>query len=123
MPLDAQRILFIGIPASAIPARTNTFFDTFNVDEFHLVAWNEETFVADTQEKTDQLFQSYHHPFVHRRFKELYAKKIAKIMSWIKDGRVLVIFRFLFGPGPQTDRQNSVVIVDVNQFIPLISQI
>src|SRR6267143_6672424 len=118
MPLDPQRTLFIGMPGSAIPARTYKFFDTVNVNEFQLIAWNAETFVADTQEKTGQSFQSYHHPFIYRRFKELYDEKIVQILGWIKDGHVLVIFPFLFSSGPQTDGPNGVVTIEVNQFPP-----
>ena len=54
MPLDPQRTLFIGVPANALPARTYKFFDTVDVNEFQLIAWNAETFAADTQEKTGQ---------------------------------------------------------------------
>jgi hypothetical protein len=63
MPLDRQRILFIGMPASAIPARPYNFLDTQNVNEFLLVAWNAETFPAGMQEKTGQSFESYNDPF------------------------------------------------------------
>jgi hypothetical protein len=118
MPLDPQRTLFIGVPASALPARTYKFFDTIDVNEFQLIAWNAETFAADTQEKTGQSFESYHHPFTYRRLKELYDEKIAQILSWTKDGHVLVIFPFLFNSGPRTDGKNGVVTIDVNQFPP-----
>jgi hypothetical protein len=96
MPLDPQRILFIGIPPGAIPVRTSKFFDMFNVNDFQLVAWNAETFVAETQEKTGQSFQSHHHPFVYRRFKELYEEKMTEILNWIRYGNVLIIFPYLF---------------------------
>jgi len=62
MPLDPQRTLFIGMPGSANTCSAVQVFDTVNVNEFQLIAWNAETFVADTQEKTGQSFQSYHHP-------------------------------------------------------------
>jgi len=81
MPLDPQRTLLIGMPVSAVLARTYKFFDTVDINEFRLIAWNAETFAADTQEKTGQSFESYHHPFTYRRFKELYDETIAKILS------------------------------------------
>ena len=118
MPLDPQRTLFIGMPASAIPVRTCKFFNSFNVSEFQLVAWNVETFVADTQETTGQSFESYHHSFIYRRFKEMYDEKIAQLLSWTKDGHVLVIFPYLFGSRLQTDGKNGVVTIDVNEFPP-----
>jgi len=68
----------------------------FNVNDFQLVAWNAETFVAETQEKTGQSFQSHHHPFVYRRFKELYEEKMTEILNWIRYGNVLIIFPYLF---------------------------
>jgi hypothetical protein len=41
-----------------------------------------------------------------------------QILSWTKDGHVLVIFPFLFCSGPRTDGKNGVVTIDVNQFPP-----
>jgi hypothetical protein len=118
MPLDPQRTLLLGMPSSAIPARTYKFFDSFNVNEFQLIAWNAETFVADTQETTGQSFESYHHSFIYRRFKEMYDEKIVRLLSWTKDGHVLVIFPYLFSSGPQTDGNNGVVTINVNEFPP-----
>ena len=118
MPLDRQRTLFIGMPENAIPVRTCKFFDSFNVSEFQLVAWNVETFVSETQKTTGQPFESYHHSFIYRRFKEMYDEKIAQLLSWIKDGHVFVIFPYSFSSGPQTDGKNGVVTIDVNQFPP-----
>jgi hypothetical protein len=118
MPIDPQRILFIGIPPGAIPVRTSKFFDMFNVNDFQLVAWNAETFVAETQEKTGQAFQSHHHPFVYRRFKELYEEKMTEILDWIRYGHVLIIFPYLFTLPIKTDGLNGVVDVEMNQFPP-----
>ena len=118
MPLDRQRTLFIGMPANAISVRTCKFFDSFNVSEFQLVAWNVETFVSETQNTTGQPFESYHHSFIYRRFKEMYDEKMAQLLSWIKDGHVFVIFPYSFSSGPQTDGKNGVVTIDVNQFPP-----
>jgi hypothetical protein len=118
MLVDPQRILFIGMPAHALPARPYNFFDTFNVNEFLLVAWNAETFVADTQEKTGQSFESYHHPFVYRRFKELYEEKLSQILNWTRAGHVLVIFPFSFNSGFKTDGTSGVVNIDLNHFPP-----
>jgi hypothetical protein len=118
MALDPQQILLIGMPPAAIPASASKFFDTFDVNDFQLVAWNAETFVAETQEKTGQSLQSYHHPFVYRRFKELYEEKIIQILNWIKYGHVLVIFPCLFNSGIQTDGPNGSMNVNLNQFPP-----
>jgi hypothetical protein len=118
MLLDRRRILFIGMPANALPASPYKFFDMFNVDEFKLIAWDAETFVADIQEKTGQPFDSYHHPFVYRRFKELYDEKLSQILSWTRDGHVLVIFPFSFNSGLKTDGASGVVNVDINHFPP-----
>ncbi len=118
MSLDPQRILFIGIPSGAIPVRSYKFFDTFNVNDFQLVAWNAETFVSETQEKTGQSFQSHHHPFVYRRFKALYEEKISRTLDWIRYGNVLVIFPYLFKIEMQTDGPKGVNNVNINQFPP-----
>jgi hypothetical protein len=118
MALDPQQILLIGTPPAAIPASASKFFDAFNVNDFQLVAWNAETFVEETQEKTGQSLQSYHHPFIYRRFKELYEDKIIQILNWIKYGHVLVIFPCLFNSGIQTDGPNGAVSVNLNQFPP-----
>jgi hypothetical protein len=118
MPLDTQRTLFIGIPPSAIPARAYKFFDMFNVDEFKLIAWNAGSFISDTEEKTGQSFRESHHPFIYRRFKELYDEKMVQILSWIKNGNVLVIFPFLFGLSAESDGQSREIAIDINQFPP-----
>jgi hypothetical protein len=118
MPLDPQRTLFIGIPASAIPARTYKFFDILHVNEFKLIAWNAETFISDIQETTGQSFRKSHHPFVYRRFKELYDQKMAKIVTWIKDGNVLIIFPFSFELSIESDGQGRERAIDINQFPP-----
>jgi hypothetical protein len=118
MPLDPQRTLFLGVPTSAIGGRTHKFFDPYDVNEFQLVAWNAETFVIDTQETTGRSFEDYHHSFTYQRFKEMYDEKMARLLSWTKDGHVFIIFPYSFGSGPQTDGKNGVVRVDVNQFPP-----
>jgi hypothetical protein len=104
--------------ASAIPARTNKFFDMFNVNEFQMIAWDAETFISDTQEKTGQSFQNSHHPFIYRRFKELYDEKMIQILSWIKDGHVLIIFPFSFKAGFESDSEHEITIIDLNRFPP-----
>jgi hypothetical protein len=103
MLLDRQRMLLIGMPANAIAVRTCKFFDSFNVNEFRLVAWNAETFVAETQDTTGQSFESYHHSFIYQRFREMYDEKIAQLLSWTKAGHVFVIFPYSFSAGLQTD--------------------
>jgi hypothetical protein len=118
MALDPQQILLIGTPPAAIPASASKFFDTFDVNDFQLVVWNAETFVAETQEKTGQSLQSHHHPFIYRRFKELYEEKLITILNWIKNGHVLVIFPCLFNSGIQTDGPNGSINVDLNEFPP-----
>jgi hypothetical protein len=119
MAPDPQRILLIGIPPGAIPGSTSKFFDTFDANDFQLVAWNAESFVAELEERTDQPFQSYYHPFVYQRLKQLYDKKIANLLSWIRDGHLSVIFPFLFGSGPHTHGPNGLVTpIEVNQFLP-----
>jgi hypothetical protein len=118
MLLDPQRILFIGMPPRAIPVRTSKFFDRFNVTDFQLVVWNAETLLVEIQEKTGQSFQSYHHPFIYRRFKELYEEKIIPIFNWIKHGHILVIFPCLFNIEMKTDGRFGVINVDINQFPP-----
>jgi hypothetical protein len=118
MPLDPQRTLFIGAPANALPVRTCKFFDSFNASESQIIVWNAETFVIETQTTTGQSFDSYHHSFTYRRFKEMYDDRMAQLLSWTKDGHVLVIFPYLFILGPQTDGNHGVVTIDVNQFVP-----
>jgi hypothetical protein len=118
MPLDPQRTLFIGMPASAIPARTYKFFDMFNVNEFKLIVWNTETFISDTQEKTGQSFQRPHHPFIYRQFKELYDEKMVQILNWIKVGNVLILFPSLFELSAESDGRGRENTIDVNQFPP-----
>ena len=118
MLLDPQRILSIGMPPGAVPVRSSKFFDTFNVNEFQLLAWNAETLVGEIEEKTGQSFQGYHHLFVYRRFKELYEEKIIPIFDWIKYGHVLVIFLHHFGEEMKTDGVNGTIDVDINQFPP-----
>jgi hypothetical protein len=118
MPMDAQRILFIGMPVKTIPVRTAKFFETFNITDIELIAWNAETLVTETQEKTGQSFHSYHHPFVYSQFKELYEKKMVQILQWIRHGQVLVIFPYLFSDKMKTDGTSGDVAVDINQFPP-----
>jgi hypothetical protein len=118
MAIDPQHILLIGTPPVAIPASASKFFDTFDVNDFQLVAWNAEAFVAETQEKTGQSLQSYHHPFIYRRFKELYEERIIQILNWIKYGHVLVIFPCLFNSEIQTDGPNGSMNINLNSFPP-----
>src|SRR5262249_26239314 len=94
------------------------FFDSYDVNEFQLVAWNAETFVIETQETTGRSFEDYHHSFIYQRFKEMYEEKIARLLSWTKDGHLFVIFPYSFGLGPQTDGKNGIIRVDINQFPP-----
>jgi hypothetical protein len=81
MLLDPQRILSIGMPPGAVPGRSSKFFDTFDVNDFQLLAWNVENFVAEIEEKTGQSFQIHHHLFVYHQFKELYQEKITPIFG------------------------------------------
>jgi hypothetical protein len=119
MAPDPQRILLIGISPAAIPASTSKFFDTFDANDFQLVAWNAESFVAELEERTGQPFASYYHPFIYQRLKQLYDGKIAHLLSWIRDGHLLVIFPFPFGSGPHTHGPNGLVMpIEVNQFVP-----
>jgi hypothetical protein len=118
MLLDPKRILLIGMRAEVIPVRTFKFFDAFDVNDFDLVAWNAESLVAETQEKTGQPFQSDHHPFIYRQFKALYDEKIANILNWIKHGHVLVIFPYLFQHTIENDGLNTVAKIDINAFPP-----
>ena len=117
MLLDPQRILLIGIPAEVIPVRTFKFFNAFDVNDFDLVAWNAESLIAETQEKTGQPFQSDHHPFIYRQFKAMYDNKIANILNWIKHGHVLVIFPCLFMQTRENDGLNRVAKIDINDFL------
>ena len=118
MLFNPQRILLIGMPAEVIPVRTFKFFDAFDVNDFDLVAWNAESLVAETQEKTGQPFQSDHHPFIYRQFKALYDEKIVSIFNWIKHGHVLVIFPYLFKQTTENDGLNRVAKIDINTFPP-----
>jgi len=118
MLLDPLRILSIGMPPGAVPGRSSKFFETFDVNDFQLLAWNVENFVAEIEEKTGQSFQSHHHLFVYRRFKELYEEKIIPIFDWIRYGHVFVIFRHHFGMNMKTDGTTSSIDVDINQFPP-----
>ena len=118
MLLDPQRVLLIGIPPEVIPVRTIKFFDAFDVNDFNLLAWNAESFVTETQERTGQPFQSDHHPFVYRRFKALYHEKIVTILNWIRHGHVLVIFPYFFKQTTENDGFNRVAKIDINAFPP-----
>jgi hypothetical protein len=118
MMLDPQRILFIGMPSGALPVRVSKFFDTFNVNNFHLVAWNAKTFIDETQERTGQSLQSYHHPFVYRRFKASYEAKISQILDWVRSGHVFVIFPHMFSVEIKTDGSKGVANININQFPP-----
>jgi hypothetical protein len=118
MLLDPQRILFIGIHSGAIPVRTSKFFDLFNIDDFQILAWNVETFVAEIQEKTGQPFQSHHHSFVYHRFRELYGERMRQILQWVRQGHVLAIFPYKFNPEMETDGPQGVINVNINQLPP-----
>jgi hypothetical protein len=118
MLLDPQRILLIGLPPEVMPIRTFKFFDAFDVNDFDLMAWDAESFVAEMQEKTGQPFQSNHHPFVYRRFKALYDEKIVSILNWIKQGHVLVIFPHLFKQTTEADDLGRFTKIDINSFPP-----
>jgi hypothetical protein len=118
MLLDPQNILAIGMPPGAVYVRTSKFFDTFNVNDFRLLAWNSETLVAEIEKTTGQSFQSHHHLFVYRRFKELYEEKIIPIFDWIKYGHVLVIFPYHFDKQMKTDGVSGIINIDINQLPP-----
>jgi tetratricopeptide (TPR) repeat protein len=118
MPLDPQQMLLIGISPGAVPVRTSKFFDTFNVNDFQLVAWNAESLVAETQEKAGQSFQREHDPFAYWRFKELYEKKLITILNWIRHEHVLVLFPCLFNSELKAHGPNGAVNVDINHFSP-----
>ena len=118
MLLDPQRILFIGMHSGAIPVRTSKFFDLFDIDDFQLLAWNVEAFVAEIQEKTGQPFQSHHHSFVYHRFRELYEERMRQILQWVRQGHVLAIFPYKFNPEMETDGPQGVLKVNINQFPP-----
>jgi hypothetical protein len=111
-------MLFLGMPMSAIAGRMAKFFDSYDVNEFQLVAWNAETFVTDTEETTGRSFEDYHHSFIYQRCREMYDEKMARLLSWTKGGHVFVIFPYSFGSGPQTEGKHGVSRVDVNQFPP-----
>lgn len=118
MLLDPRRMLFLGIPPGTASVHTSTFFDEFNVNDFLLVAWNAETFVADTERKTGQPFESYHHPFVYNQFKEMYEMKVIEIIQWIKNGHVLVVFPYLFNIEMKTGWLNKTLEVNISRFPP-----
>jgi hypothetical protein len=118
MLLDPQQMLLIGVPASAIPGRTSKFFDTFNVNDFQLVAWDAEAFVAETQEKTSRSFQHEQDPFAYWRFKGLYEEKLIKIINWIRHGHVLVLFPSLFNSELKICGPNGSVNIELNRFPP-----
>jgi hypothetical protein len=118
MPLDPQQMLLIGISPGAIPVRTSKFFDTFNVNDFQLVAWIVESLVAETQERASQSFQREHDPFAYWRFKELYEKKIIMILNWIRLGHVLVLFPSSFNSELKAHGPNGPVNIDINRFFP-----
>jgi len=118
MLLDSQRILFIGMHSDAIPVHTSKFFDLFNIDDFHLMTWNVETFIAEIEEKTGQPFQSQHHSFVYHRFKELYEERMRPILQWVRQGHVLVIFPYKFDIEIKIDGPQGIIKVDLNQFPP-----
>ena len=64
--------------ASAVLARTYKFFDTVDINEFRLIAWDAETFAADTQEETGQSWYHRAHELgeaeAERRLKSLATK-------------------------------------------------
>ena len=120
MLLDSQRILAIGMPPGAVPVRSPKFFDTFNVNDFQLLAWNAESFVAEIADKIGQSFQGHYHLFVYGRFKELYEEKIIPILDWIKYGHVLVIFPHHFSKNMKTYGESGIIDVDINQFRHLL---
>jgi hypothetical protein len=118
MLLDPQQMLLIGISPGAIPVRSSKFFDTFNVDDFQLVAWNAESLIAETQERPGRSFQREYDPFAYWRFKELYEKKIITILNWIRHEHVLVLFPFLFNSELKAHGPNGAVNIDINQLSP-----
>jgi hypothetical protein len=116
MILDPERILLIGINSSAIPVRTFKFFDTFNVADFQLAAWNAEALGNEALEQTDLSLYNYNHLVIYNRFKELYQAKFAELLQWIKCGHVLVIFPHTLSTNIETMHARE--IININRFPP-----
>ena len=116
MVLDPERILLIGINSSVIPVRTFKFFDTFNVADFQLAAWDAETLGSEALEQTGQSLHNYNNLVLYNRFKELYQAKFAELLQWIRYGHVLVVFPYAFSSDIET--MYSKEIINLNRFSP-----